>query len=109
MSTHSCTHTHWTHTHSCRKDDRPACALCCTLSTDGARVKDTNESNETEGKTAPEIYTTAKHLREAGWGGGCTGSWKGGEWMGVGGLQKLQVEREKGEKGDAVKERKWEN
>lgn len=43
---------------------RPVCALSCALSTDGASVKDTNESNETEGKTAPEIYTTVKHLRE---------------------------------------------
>lgn len=44
-------------------------ALCCALSTDGASVKDTNESNETEGKTAPEIYTTVKHLREGAEGG----------------------------------------
>lgn len=42
----------------------PVCAFCCTFSTDGARVKDTNEPNETEGKTAPEIYTTGKHLRD---------------------------------------------
>lgn len=40
------------------------CALCCALSTDGASVKDTNEPNETEGKAAPEIDTTVKHLRE---------------------------------------------
>lgn len=37
-----------------------------------ASVKDTNESNETEGKTAPEIYTTVKHLREAESGGGAS-------------------------------------
>ncbi len=52
------------HTYTHTKTHRPVCVLCCALSTDGASVKDTNESNETEGKTAPEIYTTVKHLRE---------------------------------------------
>lgn len=33
-----------------------------TLCKDEASVKDTNESNETEGKTAPEIYTALKPL-----------------------------------------------
>lgn len=59
-------HTH-TLTDAATKTHNPACAaLCCALGTDGSRVKDTNESNETEGKTAREIYTTVKHLRETG-------------------------------------------
>lgn len=53
-----------TYMHAHKGTQAYVCVLCCALSTDGASVKDTNESNETEGKTAPEIYTTVKHLRE---------------------------------------------
>ncbi|KAG8005501.1 hypothetical protein GBF38_001343, partial [Nibea albiflora] len=77
--------------------------------------KDTNESNETEGKTAPEIYTTVKHLRETE--RGAEGAWLREEEEEVEvveevvELQKVEGEKEERERGDKdrVKEVKREN
>lgn len=56
-------------------------------------------------KSTPQQSTSERLV-----GGGAQGAGRvGSGWVWGGGLQKLQVEREKGEKGDAVKERKWEN